>query len=252
MRVTVRFPRHLTQGIRNLEMELAAEVDKSLHSEVKDSGFDVLDVTTTCAKGDQRAQPHLIDQQNQKLEIVAEMSIKRRPKFYLWIVGVPNFLCCIIGFGAFLIDWSDYVSRLQHIGSLMLVVGTVRFTINLPHAHHLTLLDKWFLSLFFVLILIATESSAMYSALAFLEPSDKVFECIFAFAMLIATMVTSAMACLGYGGLKTWSFIFLIAVCGWLLASLVLASDNTLICRKLTSYRTAVVTSMDCMVPWFE
>jgi len=247
MQIVVRFPRHSTQGIRKLEQDLGEpEIADDLDKQLAGTTFDLDKFTFVCRGGRKRtlessSNAPRIDRENQKLECVVEIKVKRRAKFYMWIIGIPNFLCCLFGFGAFLIDQVDYSARLSHIGSLMLTAVTVRFTVRLPDTRYLTMLDHWLLTLFFVLMAIALEASFAYSARSLLGPSDVVFEILFAFALLFATIVTSAMVGRGYGGPKSFSLVFLVAMLGWLFTSLYIASDVTQAHQTLSSWRSQIL-----------
>ena len=89
------------------------------------------------------------------------LKLERKPSFFLMNVAVPNFLLSLFAVTVFFLDTSDVSSRLSVLITLMLTSVAYKFVIAgfLPRIPYNTLLDKYLLASFVLLILVSLENA---------------------------------------------------------------------------------------------
>jgi hypothetical protein len=101
---------------------------------------------------------------NRKPEVLIVLVADRQPTYLLTMIGLPNLCCSLVGLDAFVMDPASHADRMGIIVTLILTVVAFKMSVSerLPAIPYATLFDRWLLSLFFIFVLAAMESTAVY------------------------------------------------------------------------------------------
>jgi len=198
LKLRVRLPRHLQQGIKDVScdtsvveslsldlqhneyhvMKITSQVvfagDKEKHEKTHDDAvWGQVAIPGQCQSPGAMAHWHFSRQKlaqqvrtNRKPEYEIHLYVQRQPEFWNYAIIVPNFCLTLIGLNAFRMQPSELNDRISLVVTLILTFVAFKFSISerLPVLPYLTLLDKWLLSMFGVYCYVGLESTMVHAA----------------------------------------------------------------------------------------